>query len=341
MRFTQIRKSIAAQFNVPGGDKVRFLVLGAPGGGKTTAAREALAEIVTSEGKLLSPDRIVEMHPSHLDTCDFLGLPELSGEATRWVAPSVLHRIRKGTGPAALLLDEFTDSTMPVQNVLSALLLDGKVGDLHLTDELYVVCTGNRTEDKSGANRLSTKLGNRVRILTLDTNLDDWIEGFAIPNNMPVDMRQFLRYKPNLLHDFDPNRPSNPTPRSWAKVALVPTSLDAECYMANVAGEVSDGPAAEYIAFKQIYMNLPDLDMILRDPQKAPVPKDPAVQYAISGALANKADVKNFDAVLEYMERLPREFSVLCVKDAIVRDKKLRTSGAFTKWGKANAEVLL
>lgn len=341
MRYTQIKKSMAAQFAAPKGHQVRFLLLGAPGGGKTSCAKEVIENLRDSKGSPIPKDRQLFMHPSHLDTCDFLGLPELSGEHVRWVPPSMLYKIREGTGPASLILDEFTDSTMPVQNVLSGLLLERRVGDLRLTDELYVVCTGNRTEDKSGANRLSTKLGNRVRILTLDTNLEDWVNGFAIPAGIPVDMIQFLRYKPNLLHEFDPNRPSNPTPRSWEKVALIPDTLDDECYLGNVAGEVSDGPAAEYIGFKKIYRGLPDLDEVLKNPDKAPVSKDLAINYAISGALANKAAPTNFDRVLQYMNRLPKEFSVLCVKDAIIRNPKNKSAKAFIDWASKNAEVLI
>jgi hypothetical protein len=340
MRYTQIKKSLAAQFAAPRGHEVRFLITGAPGGGKTSVAKDAIKELVASDGKAIPKERQLFMHPSHLDTCDFLGLPELSGESVRWVPPSILYNIRKGTGPASLILDEFTDSTMPVQNVLSGLLLEKRVGDLQLTDELYVVCTGNRTEDKSGANRLSTKLGNRVRMLHFDVNLDDWIEGFAQPNGLPTDMIQFLRFKPNLLFDFDPNRSSNPTPRSWEKVSLIPDTLDEACYMGNVAGEVGEGAAAEYIGFRRIYMNLPDLDEVLKNPQKAKVPTDPATQYAISGALANKATPANFNLVLDYMARMPKEFSVLCVKDALVRDKKLRSNKAFIDWTVKNSDVI-
>ena len=158
---------------------------------------------------------------------------------------------------------------------------------------------------------------------------------------MPVDMIQFLRYKPNLLHDFDPNRSSNPTPRSWEKVSLVPESLDDECYLGNVTGEVGPGAAAEYLGFKKIYRSLPDLDEVLRAPEKAPVSKEPAVMYAISGALANKATPQNFERVLLYMKRMPAEFSVLCVKDAIVRDKKIKACPAFTAWANKYAEVLV
>lgn len=339
MRYTQIKKSIIAQFSAPKGHQVRFLLTGAPGGAKTTCAKEALAVIQEKVG--IPKERQLFLHPSHLDTCDFLGLPDLTGDHVRWVPPLALYTIREGTGPATLILDEFTDSTTPVQNVLSGLLLERRVGDLRLTDELYVVCTGNRTEDKSGANRLSTKLGNRVRMLAMDTNIDDWVEGFAMPNALPIDLIQFLRYKPNLLHDFDPNRSSNPTPRSWEQVSKIPDTMDDECYFANVMGEVGEGAAAEYIGFKRIYLNLPDLDQILNDPAKAKVPTDAATQYAISGALAHKANPDNFDRVCEYMSRLPAEFSVLCIKDSLILNPKVKNTKAFLNWATKHAEVLL
>lgn len=341
MRYSQCYKSLVTQFNAPKGHQTAFLLLSPPGGGKTAVAKAAQAGIIAgSTGAPIPPERRLITWPSIMDTCDYLGMPDLSGDSTRWVPPAQLYQIRKGTGPATIILDELTDASVQVQNVLCSLILERRVGDLELTDELYIICTGNRTEDKSGANRLTTKLGNRLRILHFDTNLDDWVEGFAIPEGLPVDLIQFLRYKPNLLHDFNPNTPTNPTPRSWAKVATVPESLDPECYLANVAGEVGEGPAAEYVGFKRIYQNLPDLDVVLKDPAKAPVSKDPAVMYAIAGALAAKSTPTNFERVLQYMDRLPAEFSVLCVKDAIVREKKLRTTAPFRAWTMKHSDVL-
>jgi hypothetical protein len=88
--------------------------------------------------------------------------------------------------------------------------------------------------------------------------------------------------------------------------------------------------------------SLPDIDVILKDPAKATVPaKDKAdVIYAICGALIERATKENFKSIVEYSERLPVEYSLMVVKDCILRNKSLASTPTWQKWIKSHAEVL-
>lgn len=332
MKYSDIKSSVISQFSVPGGNKVVPFILGAPGGGKSACAREIVTE--------LGLTNVVEFNASLRDPVDVMGLPSTHGEYSKWLPPEEFYQLRAGQGRCALILEELSDGSIPMQNALCRVIHDKYAGQLALSDELYIIATGNRTEDKSGANRIVSKLAGRTRRFDFVENIDDWSE-WALGNGVDVVLIQFLRFRPGLLSDFDPNRFANPTPRTWEKVSLIPPSLDTNLFFENVAGDVGEGAAAEYTGFRKIYENLPDVDSILLSPATAKVPTDPATLYALTGALAHKATKDNFDRINAYTKRLAPEFSVMCTKDAIKLQPSIKTSRAFVEWATANAEVLM
>jgi hypothetical protein len=330
MRYSNIKTSIVEQFKAPGGNKVVPFILGAPGGGKSACARDIVAE--------LGVETVVEFTASLRDPVDVLGTPNNTGEYTRWVPPEEFYNLRHGR--AALILEELSDAPIPMQNALCGVIYDRRAGNLQLSPDLFIIATGNRTEDKSGANRITSKLANRTRRFDFQENIDDWTE-WALDNDMDPVLIQFLRFRPGLLSDFDANRFANPTPRAWERVNLIPSTLDNGLFFDNVSGEVGEGAAAEYTGFRRIYMSLPDVDSILLDPAGADVPQDPATLYALTGALARKSTKDNFDRVSKYLSRMSPEFNVMATKDAIKLQPTIKHSRAFVEWASKNAEVLM
>ena len=332
MRYSNIKTSIVEQFRAPNGHKVVPFILGAPGGGKSACARDVVRE--------LGIENVVEFTASLRDPVDVLGTPNNTGEYTRWVPPEEFYRLRQGVGRSALILEELSDAPVPMQNALCGVIYDKRAGTLQLSDELYIIATGNRTEDKSGANRITSKLANRTRRFEFQENVDDWTE-WALDNDIDPVLIQFLRFRPALLSDFDPNRFANPTPRAWERVNFIPESLDSGLFFDNCAGEVGEGAAAEYTGFRRIYMALPNIESILLDPANADVPADPATLYALTGALARKSTKDNFDRVSKYLSRMSPEFNVMATKDAIKLCPAIKSTRAFVEWASKNAEVLM
>jgi len=330
MRYSNIKKSVVEQFKAPQGNKIVPFILGAPGGGKSACARDIMSE--------LGLDHVVEFTASLRDPVDVLGTPNNTGEYTRWVPPEEFYKLR--TGRVGLILEELSDAPIPMQNALCGVIYDRRAGNLQLSEQIHIIATGNRTEDKSGANRITSKLANRTRRFDFQENLED-LTAYALDNDWKTDLIQFLRFRPGLISDFDANRFANPTPRSWERVNLVPDSLDASLFLENVIGEVGEGAAAEYVGFRRIYSQLPNIDALLLDPKNAQVPSDPAVRYAITGALARKATVDNIDRIMAYTSRLPAEFAVMTIKDSIKLAPKITSTRAFIEWSTANAEVLM
>lgn len=328
MKFTDIQKSIVSQFSTT--NLVVPYIEGKPGGGKS-----ALAQAI---GKELGFDRVTQFFASLRDPVDLLGTPRNDGDVTRWIPPEELAQLR--TGRNLLIIEEMSDCNTAMQNGLCGLIYDRKLNDLHLSPETYIIATGNRTQDKSGANRVVSKLMGRVRHMEFTENIDDWSE-WALNAGIDVTLIQFLRFRPDLLSDFNPDNKCNPTPRTWERVNLIPADLPTDLYFANVAGDVGEGAAAEYTGFRRIYESLPNIDAILMNPSKAEVPKDPAVLYALTGALAHKTSKDNFDRVAEYVDKMSPEFQVMCVSDAMKLKPEIKTTKAFVSWAVKNSNVML
>jgi hypothetical protein len=333
MKYSDIKRSVLANFT-RGNTLVPFIV-GKPGGGKSSLARDIVSELN------IDPERTTEFNPSLRDPVDIMGLPRVDGEHSSWLPPSEFWRIRDdGTDrPCALIIEEITDASIPMQNPLCRVVLDRYAGELKLHPKLHIIATGNRTEAKSGATRMTTKLGNRMQTLTFDENLDDWCD-WALDNGIAVEMVQFLRFRPNMLSDFDPNRAINPTPRSWAMANEVDDSLPSDLYFANIAGLVGEGAAAEYTGFKRIYDLLPDVSEIMRSPDTSRVPEDPPVLYALVGALAHRSTVDVFEKLSPYIDRMPPEFQVMYLLDTKRREPKITDSKHFVRWAVKNADLL-
>jgi hypothetical protein len=140
---------------------------------------------------------------------------------------------------------------------------------------------------------------------------------------------------------FERDANAFPSPRSWQFVSrILDCGAEAPVEFEMVAGAVGNAAATEFCAFLKMFRELPNIDAILLNPSKEPVPDSPAAQYAVASALAHRASDTNFDRICLYLERMPTEFRVLCVRDASVRDETIKHTAAFTRWAIQNHHML-
>lgn len=300
-------------------------ILGAPGGGKTSLCF-ALAKRLG-----IPDDRIWVNHAPLADPVDYRGIPWTDGDGvTHWNPPADLHQFRKGTGPGMIIHDDMAQASVPVKNVLGNLMLARRIDAVELDEQVIQIATGNRQEDRAGTTRNPSQLDNRMMHLELDTTLDGWCQ-WAMREGVDPMLIAFLRLRPNFLHDFDPNRRSNPTPRTWDMLhrSVPPKGMPEAAYAALCAGLVGEAAAAEWVGTRSIMQSMPDIDDIMKDPQGAPVPTDQTVRYAVAAALAARTTVENFPSVMVYLRRLPDEFTVMAAIDIHHRDKAMASTKTF------------
>ena len=303
---------------------------GPPGVGKSDVIAQIARELKYT---------LVDIRAVLLDPVDLRGLPHIENGEAVWSPPCFLP---KGKGKWLVFLDELNAAPPLVQAACYQLVLDRKVGEYELPKDAVVIAAGNREGDRAVTSRMPSALANRFVHLDFDVDLDDWIS-WGLNNGVRTEVLAFQRFRPSLLHVFDPtkNEKAFPTPRSVTFLSRLMDVTNGDISFDLAKGVVGEGYASEFIGFLKIYQNLPDPDMVLMSPSKAVVPTDPATLYAICGAVARRASDQNMKSVVEYANRLPVEFSVLLVRDCINRDDSLLKTRAFIEWTSKHADVLI
>ncbi len=307
---------------------------GAPGVGKS----QVVAQVARQRGLVLRDIRAVL-----LDPVDLRGLPRItSSGVAAWCPPAFLP----GEGDDSqgiLFLDELNSAPPLVQAACYQLILDRAIGEYRLPDGWSIVAAGNRDKDRAVTHRMPTALANRMVHLDFDAVLDDWLS-WARENGIRQEVRSFLRFRPRFLHYFDPTSADRafPSPRSWEFISRVmDAGPDPDVEYELFKGTVGQVAAAEFTGYLKIWKDLPDVCDILKDPLQAPVPAEPAAMYALCESLGLLADDDTIEGIAAYALRLPAEFGVLLMRDAVCRQPSLATGEAFARWAEVNAEVLL
>ncbi|MDL2269667.1 MoxR family ATPase [Desulfosarcina sp. OttesenSCG-928-A07] len=307
---------------------------GAPGVGKS----RVVAQVAQKKGLSLRDIRAIL-----LDPVDLRGLPRITSEGVSvWCPPGFLPG--KNDPPEGILfLDELNAAPLLVQAACYQLVLDRRIGEYILPDGWRIIAAGNREKDKAVTHRMPSALANRMVHLDFDVDLDDWL-AWALSAGICPEICAFLRFRPNMLHDHDPASAAKAfaSPRSWEFASkILASNPDPQVEYSLFQGTVGPAAAAEFIGFLQVWRELPTVEEVLADPASALVPDEPAAAYALCEALALKAGPDTMGALTAYAERLPAEFSVLLMRDALFRDTALVNSDAFSRWASHHADVLM
>jgi MoxR-like ATPase len=275
-----------------------------------------------------------------LDPVDLRGLPFLGSDGrSKWATPEFLPQ--NGTG--ILFLDELNAAPAMVQASCYQLVLDRKLGEYTLPEGWAIIAAGNRDSDRAVTTRMPSPLRNRFVHLEFEVDVQEWSE-WAIQAGIRPEVIAFLRFRPELLSAFDRDANTFPSPRSWEFVSRILDSFDSKANPSIehevIAGAVGSGAATEFSAFLRMFRELPNIDAILLDPTQEPVPENAAAQYAVASALAHCACDTNFDRICVYLNRLPTEFRVLCVRDATLREPSIRCTAGYTKWAVENHHAI-
>jgi hypothetical protein len=161
---------------------------------------------------------------------------------------------------------------------------------------------------------------------------------------MPVELIAYARFRPETIYAHEKGQLINPTYRSWERVGhILKAGMPQNIERALVEGNVGEGRAIECLAFVEEFRRLAavSIDAILMNPDTAdvPPPEGHATRYAIASALSRRMDVANIGRVLRYLERLPVEFAVMAIQDAITRDPVLQSTPEYVSWNVAHPTI--
>jgi hypothetical protein len=293
-----------------------FLLLSPPGVGKSEMVYQAAADAGLPCRSLLGTQIAPE---------DVSGIPRIVGERSVFCPPRVL--LPENPQPFCLFLDELPACAPDVQKAFYSLLLERRLGEHELPRGTWVVAAGNRVQDRALVRSLSSALINRVSILNIRVDTQEWLE-WATANGVRADILNFISYMPDALMRPVPAEPQPfSTPRAWTllsrglDLAEQAGILTRELRRALTFGRVSAEDAAVYCALaEESIQRMQPLTDYLEHPDRMPT-GDAARwfilncirQHVRDGTLRGVAP----DTVDRFLRSLPPEHQLTLVADLV------------------------
>ena len=345
MRPAQLIPILETEFaSAESGHHTPVMLWGPPGVGKS----QMIAQVAQQKGVSVVDVRLSQMEPS-----DLRGIPFRVGDLVEWAIPSMLPNVERHGQYGILFLDEITSAPPSVSAAAYQLILDRRLGNYQVPEGWAIFAAGNRQGDRGVTYTMPAPLANRFSHYEVDVNLDDWV-AWAYAHDINEKIIAFLRFRPDLLFDFDPahNPVAFPSPRSWEFThnALEKFGDNPQLLLGTLQACVGPAAGIELKAFIDNLDNMPDLDAIVAG-EEVGAPKEIDLQYAVAAALVGRAiRARGTDMakqvhgnILNYASRFPqKEMGVMLVSDmhrAIGQD--LFAVPEFSRWAEAIADLMI
>ncbi|AGH57033.1 ATPase [Vibrio phage VBP32] len=314
------------------------MIAGSPGIGKSDLIRA-----IAKQFNL----KVIDHRLSTSDPTDLSGLPDTKGEKATFlpfdIFPTENDEVPAGYDGFLLFLDEINSAPPSVQAASYKVLLDREVGQHKLHEKCACICAGNLQTDGAIVNRLGTAMQSRLVHFEMAADADEWLS-WAYGAGIDHRVTSFIAYAPEYLHKFDPahNDKTFPCPRTWHFLSRY---LDVVGDVSHtdtpaLAGTIGQGPAREFLTYCEIEKELVTFDEVVKNPKGITLPTEPSTQYFLCGSIASKVDKKTLDKVVEFVERLPIEFQIVCFRDMLKRNKDLKKEKALRDWIITNSKEL-
>jgi len=285
-----------------------------------------------------------------LDPTDLRGIPFYNPDTNtaEWAQASILPQVGgkdlvveiKKDGKevfgkqenAILFLDEINAAPPVVQAAAYQLVLDRRIGDYILPDNVSLIAAGNREGDKAVTFKMPTPLLNRFIHLEFEVEFEDWHE-WAVLHGVEADIVGFLNFQKSKLNQFDAQSKSRafPTPRSWEFASRVlDRSIPNNILRHLIAGCVGEGAAIEFMSYREVYLKLPNPADVLDGKVKKMPTNELSAGYAMITSLGYELqnrfekhgrDKRWFSSADLYMEFIHAnfnpEFCVMGVRDCL------------------------
>ena len=341
----------------------------APGIGKTSVIVDSVPAMSRQFGMRLG---MVELNGGDMNVADTVGylMPrDRDGVFTSEFSLPFWWFTKEGKAlteydGGVIFFDELDKAPLDVKKIAGALMWNGRCGPHTLPKGWIVWAAGNRLEDRSGSTKELDHLINRRVEVNVTPHLGSW-KDWAFQHDVHPTFIAYAESHSDLIFNADVPEKQQPwpTPRSFVKLAYDLASFaetrdgaasaggaatsggggkipDDPLTQEYAAGAVGHGLVASLFSYITLGNELPSFDAILRDPTRTPVPKRADAQMIVCYELAARVEEDMMDAVVTYVERFPKEFSVSFAKAACRRDSDLLNTPAKTRWCSQNNSLM-
>lgn len=319
MNALQVTLSQAATLVRNVGTTNTILLKGQPGVGKSAILNMLSREL---------PDYL----PCYIDVANLdlgdLGMPVIErGTMQTHYAPNARFGIGKNQQrPVLLMLDELGKASRPVLNMLLPVVLERRLGDVCLPTGSIVFATTNLDTDGVG-DSIPAHAHNRMTVLDVaNPTADEWLLWSAEHDIAPEVMafakefpQVFERYdevngngtsakenkNPYIFNPMTGNTRAYCSPRSLEKASNIIKQRDAlgAALLPALIGTVGESAARDMEALVALSDQLPRFDAIVQSPATTKLPESVGAYFLLAFSLAARADEKNLDAIMTYVNR--------------------------------------
>lgn len=248
-----------------------------------------------------------------------------------------------------VFIDEIDKADNDVKKVLGEMALSNRLGPHVLPGGWRVWSAGNRAKDRSGSTKEYDHLINRRMEIELEFDLQAF-EDFCMEDGVHPLFVAVAGQNPHMFTDELPTV-QGPfcTPRSFVRCAhyvqaqqstLDTIEIDA-LLKEEMQGMIGPGASAVIAAGVTLFNEMPKFKEIVSSPRQAKLPQRADAQILVVYNLAARVDEETMGACIDYVERMPAEFTVAFGKAACRRNPNLVNTAAFGKWCMGNSTLLM
>lgn len=249
-----------------------------------------------------------------------------------------------------IVVEEYGQASPDVKRALATLILEKRVGDHSLPPGFQIILLTNRATDRSGVGKDFDFIINRRIDLDFTPELEPWLE-WAADNDVEPLVMAFANRNQEIV--FSGKHPENQgqwcTPRSLVAAGEVIRAFggvdgveftDDKSFLMQMLKGAIGGTALQMMAFLKLRHSLPSIELILNDPDEAPIPSAPDAQMIVVYELAHKVDHRTMQPLGTYIKRLPKAFAVTFVKVVLKRKPDLVSTKFVGDWSRENHQLL-
>jgi hypothetical protein len=306
--------------------------IGGPSTAKTTFHKSFVARVndnsMADTSKKRKPFKLWPVHLSSCDMGDFmLPVPNHEKRRVEYYTTEMLP-FDEPDARGLVLFDDLTKARPELQPFVMNCLLDKFFHSHTIADTVMMSATSNGTSDMYNSevcDALKTRSCNLFVSAGAQGFAESW-DKWAGEQGLLPETRAFRRYcSDSLVVKEQFEEWATFTDRSLAMADRITQSCSRagfptdDIYLPMVAGCIGRANAIKYMEIGRLAREAPSPETVVADPDKAPIPENVSVVFAMTCVLVNLANKENAEQIGKYAIRLPTAHALVLIKS--IKDK--------------------
>jgi hypothetical protein len=321
--------------------RIVVILEGAPGAGKTDFSRQLAKEL---------DHEFLSIVTSGIDYAIVSGIPDLSGDTAIFKPFGMFDKIYKADKPLLVLFDDLGQTVPQVQSAIQQLIHDGELNGHKVPSCVKFMIATNRRKDKAGVHGIISPIRSRATTISFVSKCTctrdkycSW-HRWAIDTNIHPAVAAFAQFRPYAMSEYDENVVDRDGAVCCARTLEYLSRLENNGlptpHKEIIEITIGKRYAAEYLAFRGLYLSMPMYSDIVSDPESCyvPGPEKLSERIAITTMLVHMAQEADTGAIITYISRMGMELSTACITTLEKKFPSMTQTKSYIAWALENAK---